>query len=119
LSSLTMMASSWVDCGSEKAPGNSRDCTALAGVTCSTTELRSVRVRKESNLRHCDDEVTALFTTGTRITIRERAIAETPAAVACGPGGRFKDEVTAIFTTDRERVGGEQSMLLPLPKSND
>jgi hypothetical protein len=66
-------------------------------------------------------------------TIREQAIAETPAAVACGPGSalplsyrrmerragfepatpRLSDEVTAIFTTDRERVGGERSMLLP------
>jgi hypothetical protein len=26
---------------------------------------------------------------------------------------RLSDEVTAIFTTDRERVGGERSMLLP------
>jgi hypothetical protein len=34
------------------------------------------------------------------------------------PGGepataRFTDEVTAIFTTDRDGVGGEQAMLLP------
>jgi hypothetical protein len=59
----------------------------------------------------------ALFTAGKKDTTRERAIAETPAAVHLRPGGRFKDEVTAIFTTDRERVGGEQSMLLLLRRA--
>jgi hypothetical protein len=70
-------------------------------------------------------------------TIREQAIAETPAAVACGPGSalplsyrrmerragfepatpRLSDEVTAIFTTDRERVGGAVDAVAA-PKSN-
>jgi hypothetical protein len=65
-------------------------------------------------------------------TIREQAIAETPAcSLPCGPGSalplsyrrirrraglepatsRVSDEVTAIFTTDRDGVGGEQAML--------
>ena len=30
---------------------------------------------------------------------------------------RFADEVTAIFTTDRELVGGEQATLLPLRRA--
>jgi hypothetical protein len=68
-----------------------------------------------------------------RNTIREHAIAETPARrFAAGrevlyplsyrrmerrtgfepATTRFGDEVTAIFTTDRERVGGEPAMLL-------
>jgi len=60
------------------------------------------------------DEATALFTTGMGDTIRERAIAETPART-----GRevVYSEVTAIFTTDREQVGGEQATLLPLRRA--
>jgi len=30
---------------------------------------------------------------------------------------RFADEVTAIFTTDRELVGGERATLLPLRRA--
>jgi hypothetical protein len=82
-------------------------------------------------------EVTALFTTGVTNTIREQAIAETPAALTCGrvalyplsyrrmgrragfepATSRLSDDVTAIFTTDRERNGGEQTMLLPLERA--
>lgn len=68
-----------------------------------------------------------------RVTIREQAIAETPACRSPRRQGsalplsyrrmerragfepatsRFADDVTAIFTTDRERVGGERAMLL-------
>jgi hypothetical protein len=45
-------------------------------------------VRKDSNLRPYDHEVTELFTTGVlETTIREQAIAETPArSLPCGPG---------------------------------
>ena len=105
------------------APGNRRGWTALAGFTCSTAELRTC-VREDSNLRPYDYEVTALFTTGLdRNTIREQAIAETPAhSLPCRPGSalplsyrrirrragfepatsRGSNDVTAIFTTDRD-----------------
>jgi hypothetical protein len=61
------------------------------------------------------DEATAILTTGIEDTIRERAIAETPART--GREVVFKDEVTAIFTTDRELVGGERATLLPLRRA--
>src|SRR5215831_3917473 len=78
--------------------GTGEGCTALAGVTCSTTELRTC-VRKESNLRPCDPEVTALFTTGMRDTIREQAIAETPARRSpCRPGSALATELPAHGT---------------------
>jgi len=85
-----------------------------------------------------DHEVTALFTTGggdENDTIREQAMlrpqpAAYPASrVALWPlsyrcmehrtgfepaTSRLSVEVTAIFTTDRDGVGGERPMLLPL-----
>jgi len=117
--------------------GTSEAGLPLRAFTCSTTELRTC-VREESNLRPCDHEVTALFTTGMGDTIREQAIAETPARRSpCGPGSAlsaelpahgtpggirtrdlsFGDEVSAIFTTDRELVGGERATLLPLRRA--
>jgi hypothetical protein len=51
----------------KRVPGNRRGCTALAGVTRSTAELRTC-ARRESNPRPCDPEVTALFTTGVKAT---------------------------------------------------
>jgi hypothetical protein len=70
----------------------------LRAFTCSTTELRTC-VRKESNLRPCGHEVTALFTTGRGDTIREQAIAETPARRSpCGPGSALSAELPAHGT---------------------
>ena len=87
--------------------------------------------------RTSDSEVTALFTTGggdESDTIREQAIAVTrraearrkalcPLSYRCmehragfePATSRVAGEVTEIFTTDREGVGGERSMLL-LPR---
>jgi len=109
----------------------------LRAFTCSTTELRTC-VRKESNLRPCAHEVTALFTTGrgTRSGNR-RLLRPRPAGHPVGrevlyplsyrrterragfepATSRFADEVTAIFTTDRVTVGGDQAMLLPLRRA--
>ena len=84
------------------------------------TELRTY-VSRRNRTSDCvaaqwpGDEATALFTTGIGDTIRERAIAETPART--GREVVFIDEVTAIFTTDRELVGGEQATLLPLRRA--
>lgn len=84
-------------------------------------------------IRTSDTEVTALFTTGGNKgdTIREQAIAVTRQATACRKAlwplsyrcmvhragfepatSRVIGEVTEIFTTDRDGVGGERSMLL-------
>ena len=60
-----------------RAPGNRRGLNALAGRRRPPLSY-GLPVRKESNLRPCSHEVTALFTTGMGDTIREQAIAETP-----------------------------------------
>jgi len=97
-------------------------------------------VRKESNLRPCECEVTELFTTGVLVdTIREQAMLRSqPAAYPAGQvalyqlsyrrierraglepaTSRLTVEVTAIFTTDRDGDGGEQTMLLPLRRAH-
>jgi hypothetical protein len=95
----------------------------LRAIARSAAELRTC-VRRESNPRPCDPEVTALFTTGGSVATRsgngrllrprlqvslqagKRSAVELPAHGT--PGGnrtrisRLRDEVTAIFTTDRE-----------------
>ena len=115
-------------------PGNKRGCTAPLGASQSGLD-----VRRRSRHCRCDHEVTALFTTGggdEKDTIRERAmlrpqLAAYPACrVALYPlsyrctvhragfepaTSRLSVEVTAIFTTDGDGVGGERAtLLLPL-----
>src|SRR5215471_19182737 len=93
-----MMASSWVEVDRKGRRGTSEAVLPLRAFTCSTTELRTC-VRKESNLRPCGHEVTALFTTGRGDTIREQAIAETPARRSpCGPGSALSAELPAHGT---------------------
>ena len=69
-------------------PGNKRGCTALLGLHMLYQLSYGLIVRKESNLRPYDYEVTAPFTTGVlETTIREQAIAETPTgSLPCRPG---------------------------------
>jgi len=69
----------------------------LRAFTCSTTELRTC-VRKESNLRPCDRSNSTLHHRHVD-TIREQAIAETPARRSpCGPGSALSAELPAHGT---------------------
>ena len=102
------------------------------GSTCSTAELRTF-VRKESNLRQCDPRSNSALHhrrwlighdpgTGDSETRQAQARRKAlwPLSYRCNvhragfepATSRVIGEVTEIFTTDRDGVGGERSMLL-------
>lgn len=113
-------------------PGNKRGCTALAGkshalplsygLSSGRNRTFDIAIRSNSALHH---------RRWLRDTVREQAIAVTRQATACRKAlwplsyrcmvhragfepttSRVIGEVTEIFTTDRDGVGGERSMLL-------
>jgi hypothetical protein len=133
------MASSGVDDGSKKGAGEqARLYCPLRAITRSATELRTC-VRRDSNPRHCDPEVTALFTagvehvetrSGNRRLLRSQPAGHPASRAVLYPlsyrrmgrrtgfepaTSRLADEVTAIFTTDRvEGWRGTIDAVLPL-----
>ena len=108
-------------------PGNRRVCTALAGITCSATELRTYRPEGLEPSTLCVRSNRTLHHRRLEDTIREQAMLRPqPAAYPAGRvalyplsyrrmvrrtgiepvTSRLSVEVSAIFTTDRDWMAG-------------
>lgn len=129
-----MMASSWVDGRWKRVPGNRRGCTALAGkshalplsygLSSGRSRTFDTAIRSNSALHHRRWLQGHDPGTGDCCTRRAEACRKAlwPLSYRCmvhragfePATSRVIGEVTEIFTTDRDGVGGERAMLLPL-----